>query len=73
MNLTVSQYFKEFLIKSVVVLTNDSFILYNEIYQYVSGLYSSGNQYFSNDQCMIQNYTRVKDPLKVQDEGRPSG
>lgn len=46
MNLIPCSYFKEFRVKSVLVLTNDSFILYNETHQHVSGLYSSGNQWF---------------------------
>lgn len=61
MNMTVSQYLK--------TLPNVIFkVLYKKICKHLEDQHNSVNQYYLNNQCMIQNHAWIKDPFQVHDK-----
>lgn len=43
-------------------------LLYNEMCQHLEDWHNSVNQYFPNDQCMLQNHTWGKDAKRRIDQ-----
>lgn len=68
-SLTASQYLKAFLIK-LVMLTNVTFILHNEICQHLKDLPNRVNHHFPNNRFMVlQNHAQENDSFTIK--GRP--